>query len=80
MGGNSARWGESDVGLTAFAAVTELEAAVLFTLWCSPLSSGPKEDPEVQGRVKRAELFFLGKTREVPAGAEGVLQRPVSRR
>ncbi|CAF96619.1 unnamed protein product [Tetraodon nigroviridis] len=48
--------------------------------WGGTRSSRPKEDPEVQGGVQRAELLLLGKTGEVPAGAEGVLQRPVSRR
>lgn len=43
-------------------------------------SSGPKEDPEVQGGVPRAELLLLRETGEVPAGAESLLQRPVSRR
>lgn len=67
-------------GWTTPAAVAQLESTALFTLSCSSSSSRPKEDPEVQGGVQRTELFLLGKTGEVPAGAESVLQGPVSRR
>lgn len=72
------RWCGRGIGSAALAAGADGESPPFFSL--SSSSSGPKKDPEVQGGVPRAELLLLGETGEVPAGAESLLQRPVSRR